>query len=134
MRFLGECKVGLIFIVFFICLSCAREAYNISYMGVIVDEETNCPLPLTTVQSFCFYQQNIDESATQQLFTRTDSLGQFKLRFDKGYKISMIISAEDYMDKSLQFKPLTALIPDTIYLKRKLVLQSSTATRSIETP
>ncbi len=134
MRFLGDCKVGLIFIVFFIFLSCAREAYNISYTGVIVDEETNCPLPLSGVQSFCFYQQNIDESATQQLITHTDSLGRFKLRFDKGYKISMAITAEDYVDKFLQFKPLTAHIPDTIYLKRKFVLQTSAATKLIDIP
>ncbi len=134
MRFFGNCKVVLIFIVFFICISCAREAYNISYAGVVVDEETNCPLLLSSVQSFCFYQQNIDESATQKLITHTDSLGRFMLRFDKGYKISMAISAEDYVDKIFQFKPLTAHIPDTIYLKRKLVLQTSAATKLIDIP
>lgn len=134
MRFLSDCKVVLTFITVFICLSCAREAYNISYTGVVVDEETNCPLSFSSVQSFCLYQQNIDESAIQKLFTHTDSLGRFKLRFDKGYKIGMAISAEDYVDKFLQFKPLTAFIPDTIFLKRKLVLQTSAATKGMDIP
>ncbi len=134
MKFMGDYKVVLIFIAFFICLSCAREAYNISYTGVVVDEETNCPLSLSAVQSFCLYQQNIDESAIQKLITNTDSLGRFKLMFDKGYKIGIAISAEDYVDKFLQFKPITAHIPDTIYLKRKVVLQTSAATKRIDIP
>lgn len=134
MSFFGNCKVVFIFIAVFICLSCAREAYNISYTGVVVDEETNCPLLLSSVQSFCLYQQNIDQSATQKLITYTDSLGRFRLKFDKGYKISMAISAEDYVDQFLQFKPITAHVPDTIYLKRKLVLQTSAATKPIDIP
>ena len=127
MRLSGETKTVSLFLTIIICASCAREAYNISYKGVIVDEETNCPLPFSAVQSFCLYQQNIDRSETQQLNTVSDSLGYFHLKFDKGYKISLAVEAEDYVEQYLQFKPYSSHKPDTIYLKRKLIFQSSTA-------
>ncbi len=134
MRSLGESKIVLLILATIICASCAREAYNISFNGVIVDEETNCPVPISIVQSFCLFQQNIDESAIQKISTHTDSLGQFQLKFDKGYQISMAIEAEDYVDKFLQFKPHANHKPDTIYLKRKVILQSSVATTTKNLP
>jgi len=134
MRVLRESKIVLLILALIICASCAREAYNISYNGVIVDEETNCPVTISTVQSFCLFQQNIDESSTQKLSTHTDSLGHFALSFKKGYKISMVIEAEDYIDKFIQFKPYSKHTPDTIYLKRKIILQSSAATNKSNLP
>ncbi|MGQ1783765.1 MULTISPECIES: hypothetical protein [unclassified Saccharicrinis] len=127
MSITGESKIGLLILSIIICASCAREAYNISLNGVIVDEETNCPVPLSSVRCYCLYQHNIDESATQKLDTHTDSLGQYQLKFNKGYKITMSIEAKDYVDKFVQFKPYNGHTPDTIYLKRKLVFQTSAA-------
>ncbi|SMO65550.1 hypothetical protein SAMN06265379_104115 [Saccharicrinis carchari] len=134
MRIFCRCIFIFLPVACFICVSCAREAYNISYTGVVVDEETNCPLPHSVVQSFCLFQQNIDESATLKLNTHTDSLGQFKLTFDRGYKIGMAIAAQDYVNQFVQFKPHPAHIPDTIFLKRKLVLQTSVATKMLNLP
>ena len=127
MRIFGESKIELLILSIIICASCAREAYNISFNGVIVDEETNCPVPLSSIQSFCLYQQNIDESASQKISTLSDSLGQFHIKFNKGYSVSMTIKASDYENKFLQFKPYNSQKPDTIFLKRKHVYQTSTA-------
>ena len=129
----AENKIIIIILVtIFAASSCTREAYNISYKGVIVDEETNCPLPYSSIQSFCLYQQNIDESNVQQYNTHTDSLGNFQLNFNKGYKISLSVEAEHYMESFVQFKPHASQAPDTIYLKRKLMLQSSNAKKTVQ--
>ncbi|TLX75254.1 hypothetical protein E9993_10160 [Labilibacter sediminis] len=114
--------------------SCARETYNISYNGVIVDEHNNYPIAHSSVQSFCLYQQNIDQSATHTVNTTTDSLGNFQLNFDKGYKLTLIIAANDYVETFLQFKPSVNHLPDTIYLKRKELLQSSTLKTKTNSP
>ncbi|WP_066633093.1 hypothetical protein [Labilibacter marinus] len=134
MQITGESKIVLIIISMILCASCAREAYNISYKGVIVDEETNCPLAFSEVQSFCLFQQNIDESGTQKINTKTNTEGEFLLKFNKGYKISLAIEAEDYINQFIQFKPQPNHAPDTIYLKRKLIYHSSTETPTTDLP
>jgi len=114
--------------------SCARETYNISYNGVIVDEQNNYPIAHSSIQSFCLYQQNIDQSSTVAATTSTDSLGNFQLSFDKGYKLTLIIAANDYVETFLQFKPSSNHLPDTIYLKRKDLLQSSASKATVNLP
>lgn len=122
-----ERKNNIIYIclVIIFSVSCAREAYNISYNGVILDCESNLPIPQSSIQSFCLFQQNIDKSSTYTATTTTDSLGSFQLQFDKGYKITMVIEANDYAERFLQFKPKNTQLPDTIFLKRKVIYESS---------
>ncbi len=132
MKLTGEKKITFLISLFIIAVSCSREAYNISYNGVIVDEETNCPVPLSSIQSSCLFQKNIDESGIDKINTTTDSLGQFKLQFDKGYQINLAIKAEDYLESTIQFNPVKQT-PDTIFLKRKMVLQSSISSKENET-
>ncbi len=127
MRLIGTSKKIFTGLTLFICFSCAREAYNISYDGVIADEEDSSPIPYSSVHSFCLFQQNIDESGTFNISTKTDSLGRFSLKFDKGYKISLAITSDHHIEKFLQFKPHNNHTPDTIFLKRRMVLQTSTA-------
>jgi len=126
MGFLNKVIRLLTLTVFFTLISsCVKEAYNITYKGVVVDEETMIPLSNTLITSSCTYQQNIDNSNTINSTSTTDSLGVFSFTFDKGYKISMIIDASDYLLNQIKFYPGSKQIPDTIYLKRKISFQSS---------
>jgi len=92
---------------------------------VILDGESNLPIPHSSIQSFCLFQQNIDNSSTYTASTITDSLGNFQLQFDKGYKISMVIEADNYAERFLQFKPKATHLPDTIFLKKIVIYESS---------
>ena len=126
--------VLFISLIIIVLASCARETYNISYNGVIVDEQNNYPIAHSSIQSFCLYQQNIDNSSTITASTTTDDLGNFQLNFDKGYKITLIIAANDYVETFLQFRPTSNHLPDTIFLKRKDFLQSSVSNPSVNLP
>jgi len=120
-------KYFFIFIGLFLNISCIREAYNITGTAVVVDEETLVPVINSSIQSQCYFQLNIDESAKELSRIKTDSLGPFQINFNKGYKVSMIIEADDYANNTFQFNPRREHMPDTIYLKKKIQFESSTA-------
>ncbi len=120
-------KYFFITICFLINISCIREAYNITGTAVVVDQETLIPISNSSVQSQCFFQLNIDESTNDFSSLKTDSSGVFQINFKKGYKICMTIDSPDYMSNSLQFNPQKEQMPDTIYLKKKIFFESSTA-------
>ncbi len=120
-------KYVFIILVVYINVSCIREAYNITGSAVVVDDETLNPIINSSVQSQCFFQLNIDESSNDFSNLQTDSLGTFQINFKKGYKVSMIIDASDYVTNTIQFNPRRENMPDTIYLKKKIHFESSAA-------
>ncbi|MCW3805554.1 hypothetical protein [Plebeiibacterium marinum] len=107
--------------------SCIREAYYITGNAVVIDDETLAPVSNSSIVSQCFYQENIDKSSFDIQHSKTDSLGSFSLEFNKGYKISMVIDAEDYMKNIIQYNPRRDQLPDTIYLKRRVSFETSAA-------
>ncbi len=117
------CIIGTLFI----SISCIREAYNISGKAIILDNETLSPISESSVQSQCFFQLNIDESSSDLSNFQTDSLGTFELYFTKGYKVSMVIDANEYEQSTIVFNPRKEQMPDTIYLKRKIRFETSAA-------
>ncbi len=120
-------KYSCIICVLFINFSCIREAYNITGKAIIVDNETLNPISESSVQSECIFQLNIDESSSDFSNCKTDSLGTFELNFSKGYKVSMVIDAEEYVQNTIVFNPRKEAMPDTIYLKRKISFETSAA-------
>ncbi len=123
----GNIKYGYLIISIILFSSCIKEAYNITCKGVVLDEETMLPIPNSSVHSHCVFQQNIDESSTVSLQVKTDSTGSFLIHFKKGYKISMVFEANNYMRNNIQLYPRVEEIPDTIYLRKIIQLESSVA-------
>jgi hypothetical protein len=102
-----------------------QEAYNITCKATIVDEETLAPISQSTIHSECIFQQNIDESSAESVITQTDSIGYFEINFKKGYRINMVFGAKDYLANRIQFNPRSELMPDTIYLTKKIYFETS---------
>ena len=123
----GSRKYYYLFIFLILNASCIREAYNITGKAVLIDEETHAPISNSSILSQCYYQINIDESNFDMHRSKTDSLGIFSLEFDKGYKISMVIDADDYMKDTILYNPGRETMPDTIFMKRKISFESSVA-------
>jgi len=96
--------------------SCAREVYNISWEGIVVEENTARPVPNAQVFASCVYQENIDETSKVEDHAVTDENGRFKLSFPKGFGLTVKTNATGYLsgvDYKIIKKPDIA---DTIFI------------------
>ncbi len=99
--------------------SCSGEIYNISFKGVVLDAETELPIKGAEIKSFCVFQQNIDKSDIATYNSYSDSLGNYKMFFNKGYELSICISANNYEEAYKQLRLKKSINTDTILLIKK---------------
>ncbi len=109
-------KTGLFLLLGLLSASCAREVYNISWSGVVVDKETKQPVPQAQIQASCSYQKNIDETGEEQKYTISDGYGRFKFSFARGFGFRINTSALGYLS-GLDYKLVkNNSMSDTIFL------------------
>ncbi|WP_291854695.1 carboxypeptidase-like regulatory domain-containing protein [Marinilabilia sp.] len=96
--------------------SCAREAYNISWEGVVVDQSSGQPVQNARILATSSYQANIDETGSQKNYTVSDENGQFSIAFRRGFGITVRTSASGFLS-GLDYKVVKKPdIRDTIFL------------------
>lgn len=96
--------------------SCAREVYNISWQGVVVDKSTRLPVSNARISAFTTYQKNIDETAEVNRDAISDEDGNFNLSFPKGFGLTVRTSAPGYLG-GVDYKVVKrSSISDTIFI------------------
>lgn len=104
------------FLALLLISGCAREAYNISWKGVVVDKSTGKPVKHARILASSAYQANIDETGTQKKYTLSDEYGRFRMSFRRGFGITVRTSASGFLS-GLDYKVVKKPdISDTIFL------------------
>ncbi len=95
---------------------CAREAYNISWTGVVVDKTTGKPVKHASISAASSYQVNIDETAEMARYAVSDEYGRFNIAFQRGFGLTVRTSAMGYLS-GLDYKVIrNSSLKDTIFL------------------
>jgi hypothetical protein len=110
-------NVGLVLLLGFLLISgCAREAYNISWSGVVADKTTGKPVKHARIVAVSSYQANIDETAKLIRYVVSDEYGRFGTSFERGFGLTVRTSANGYLS-GLDYKVIKkSNIKDTIFL------------------
>jgi hypothetical protein len=108
---------GLVLLLGFLVISgCTREAYNISWSGVVADKTTGKPLRHARIVAASSYQANIDETAELTRYIVSDEYGRFRVSFQRGFGLTVRTSANGYLS-GLDYKVIKkSNIKDTIFL------------------
>lgn len=95
---------------------CAREAYNISWSGVVADKSTGKVVKHASIVASSSYQANIDETAELTRYVVSDEYGRFRVSFQRGFGLTVRTSANGYLS-GLDYKVIRkSSIKDTIFL------------------
>ena len=95
---------------------CAREVYNISWKGVVVDKTTNRPVSHARIIATATYQENIDHTGRKNQYTISDEFGRFEVHFSKGFGLTVKTDAPGYL-RGLDYKVIKrSSLLDTIYI------------------
>jgi hypothetical protein len=95
---------------------CAREAYNISWSGVVADKATGKPVSHARIVAASSYQANIDETAELTRYIVSDEYGRFRVAFQRGFGLTVRTSASGYLT-GLDYKVIKkSNLNDTIFL------------------
>jgi len=106
---------GVVFMMLLLMSGCVREAYNISWKGVVVDETTGKPVRHARILASSSYQANIDETGAQKNYTLSDEYGRFRMSFRRGFGITVRTSASGFLS-GLDYKVVKKPdISDTIF-------------------
>ncbi len=109
-------KYGVFLLLVLLTISCAKEVYNISWSGVVVDKQTKRPVPHAQIWTSCSFQKNIDETGEEQKYAISDGYGRFKFSFARGFGFRVNTSASGYLS-GLDYKLIKkASIHDTIFI------------------
>ncbi|PRY96996.1 hypothetical protein BY457_11369 [Marinilabilia salmonicolor] len=107
---------GVVFMMLLLMSGCVREAYNISWKGVVVDETTGKPVKHARILASSSYQANIDETEALKNYTLSDEYGRFRMSFRRGFGITVRTSASGFLS-GLDYKVVKKPdISDTIFL------------------
>ena len=111
-------NVRLIFALLLIIItsSCAREVYDISWRGVVVDKQTGEPVQQAQVSATSVYQKNIDETAEVEDRAVTNEEGRFHLSFPRGFGLTVKTNASGYLN-GVDYKVINQPeLADTIFI------------------
>ena len=104
--------------VIFFTAGCAREVYDITWEGVVVEKGTKKPVPNTHVFASSVYQKNIDETAQIEDQAVSDEEGRFHLNFPRGFGLTVRSRASGYLN-GVDYKVVKKSdISDTIFISR----------------
>lgn len=84
----------LSFVVFTSCQS--QEFKNISVRGKIIDKETKKPIANAEVVALCWYYFGLDDATFIKKSTKTDSQGNYQIKFQKGYQVDIASKTKNY--------------------------------------
>ena len=116
--FISRTVIVLSIIAFAFLSSCSKEIYNLSVKTVIADSKTKRPVPGAYLNVTCFYQDNIDNSFSEEKKEQSDVGGKVSVSFDKGYLLEVKASSPGYLNyknKVLAKKRF----PDTLFLVKE---------------
>lgn len=109
-------RIFILVIGFLLASGCAREAYNISWQGVVVDQSNGQPVKHARILASSSFQANIDETGSQKSHTISDENGKFRIAFRQGFGITVRTSASGFLS-GLDYKVVKSSdIRDTIFL------------------
>ncbi len=111
-------RVAVIIITGIMILSCTRHFYDVSWNGVVVDEETNIPVSRCNITANCYSQGNMDLSEVKAYNTQTNMLGSFNIMLEKGYKIKGNFSSPGFQTYNFSTPLIPGSLPQIIKLKR----------------
>lgn len=96
--------------------SCQQDRKNITVFGKITDETTGRPIANAEVLVVCWYKFNIEVNSIKEQTITTDSNGNYKAHFDKGYQADVASKAKGY----LPFRSYNKLNNNEIQVNLKL--------------
>jgi hypothetical protein len=110
-------KLSVIVPVINILLSgCAREVYDITWQGVVVNEADGTPVSDARILVAATYQKNIDETAEINRLSVSDEQGRFNVSFPSAFGLTVRVDAPGYLT-GLQYKVVKKSdLKDTLFL------------------
>ncbi len=100
-------------------ISCTRHFYDVSWHGLVIDSQSQLPVPFANIESNSYIQGSIDNMTIKTQMVTADNHGAFNITFDKGYKQRSTVTAHGYKTANINTSLMPSALPLVVTLKRE---------------